>query len=62
MHSRDLKRELPPHTPESRARDAEDDLDYRACSAYLLDHAAGEAEGLYGPQSLTWEIWCEPVS
>ncbi len=61
MHSRDLRRELPPPTPESRARDAEDDRDYRACSAFLLDHAAGEAEGLYGPTSLTWEIWREPV-
>jgi uncharacterized protein (DUF2236 family) len=61
MHVRDPLRSRPQLTPEQRAEDAADDQDFQICAAYVRDHSAGEVEGMYGPSSITWEIWREPV-
>ena len=61
MHVRDPNRRPPPPTPEQCAEDAADDRDFQFCAAYVGEHAAGNREGMYGPGSITWEIWREPA-
>lgn len=61
MHVRDRSRHLPPPTPESILEDAQDEKDFQVCAAYVRDHACGPAEGMYGPQSITWQLWREPL-
>lgn len=61
MHSRDRTRHLPPPTPESLAQDAADQRVYERCRAYVIEHAAGPVEGMFGPDSITWRLWREPA-
>jgi uncharacterized protein (DUF2236 family) len=35
---------------------------HERCVAYLRGAAAGDVPGLYGPSSVTWEIWREPTT
>lgn len=48
-------------TPEAEQQLGQDREHFRKCLDYLREHAAGELEGLYGPGSMTWEIYREPV-
>jgi uncharacterized protein (DUF2236 family) len=34
--------------------------DFETCQAYVRAHAAGEVEGLFGPESVTWTMYREP--
>lgn len=61
MHVRDPNRRPPPLTDAERAENAADDKDFQVCARYVTEHAAGSVEGMYGPQSITWEIWREPL-
>lgn len=61
MHGRDRTRKLPEPTPDSLLQDAEDRARHQRCLAYVRQHAAGRVEGLYGPGSVTWEMWREPL-
>ena len=48
-----------------REEPVEDPADRRIhedCLRYLADAAAGEVEGLFGPDSVTWQIWREPLT
>lgn len=48
-------------SPEDRAEVENDRSRYDECVEYLKQHAAGELEGFYGPNSVTWMIYREPV-
>lgn len=48
-------------TPEAERQLRQDREHFRKCLDYLHEHAAGELEGFYGPGSMTWEIYREPV-
>lgn len=61
MHARDSNHRPPPPSPEQQAEDAQDDEDFQYCASYVAERAAGAVEGLYGPSSITWEIWREPM-
>lgn len=61
MHGRDRTRDLPELTPERRALVAADRQVHQRCLDYVRAHAAGPVEGMYGPGSVTWELWREPV-
>jgi len=50
----------PPREPRGPARDDER-RDFERCLDFVRARAAGEAEGVYGPGSLTWEIMSEPL-
>lgn len=41
--------------------DQQDHADFQACLAYVDAHAAGEVEGLFGPESTSWVIFREPA-
>ncbi|MFL5354037.1 oxygenase MpaB family protein [Archangium sp.] len=48
-------------TPEMEQQLRQDREHFRKCLDYLREHAAGELEGFYGPGSMTWVIYREPV-
>jgi len=47
-----------PIPPEEEEQDS---ADFQACMAYVREHAAGEVEGLFGPESVSWTIFREPA-
>lgn len=49
---------LPPEVQQQLRQDHER---FHQCLDYLREHAAGELEGCYGPGSMTWVIYREPV-
>ncbi|MFY0567300.1 oxygenase MpaB family protein [Archangium lansingense] len=51
-------RSLPPEVQQQISQDSEH---FRKCLDYLREHSAGESEGFYGPGSMTWVIYREPV-
>ncbi|PTL83402.1 oxygenase MpaB family protein [Vitiosangium sp. GDMCC 1.1324] len=53
------RRWAPP--PEVEQQLNQDREHFRKCLDYLREHAAGELEGFYGPGSMTWELYREPV-
>lgn len=61
MHSRDRRRDLPPPTAADLAQDALDQRVYERCRQYVAANAAGKVEGLFGPDSVTWQMWREPA-
>lgn len=61
MHPPDPTRPTHAPTPEQQAEDAADARDFEVCAAFVRAHAAGEVEGMYGPGSVTWAIWREPL-
>lgn len=50
-----------PPPPEMEPQVNEDRERFRKCLDYMREHAAGELEGVYGPDSVAWEIHREPV-
>lgn len=48
-------------SPEVQQQIHQDSEHFRKCLDYLREHAAGEQEGFYGPDSMTWVIYREPV-
>ncbi|QRN97675.1 DUF2236 domain-containing protein [Archangium violaceum] len=48
-------------SPEVEQQISQDREHFRKCLDYLREHAAGELEGIYGPDSMTWLIYREPV-
>ncbi|RKH26916.1 DUF2236 domain-containing protein [Corallococcus praedator] len=48
-------------SPEVQQQISQDSEHFRKCLAYLREHSAGEVEGFYGPDSMTWVIYREPV-
>src|SRR5262245_44376494 len=39
----------------------QDSADFQVCLAYVREHAAGEVEGVFGPESVSWTIFREPA-
>src|SRR5688572_15072888 len=46
---------------EEREEEEQDSADFQACMAYVREHATGEVEGLFGPESVSWTIFREPA-
>lgn len=42
--------------------EVEDDANFRRCVEYVHAHAAGLAEGVYGPDSVAWLMYREPAT
>ncbi|HEX6387188.1 MAG TPA: oxygenase MpaB family protein [Anaerolineae bacterium] len=56
------KRSSPRSLPPVEQRQIEeDDAVFEACLEHAQRHAAGPIEGLYGPNSLAWQIFREPL-
>ena len=53
------RRQPPP--PEVHQQLHQDQERFRQCLDYLRAHSAGELEGCYGPDSMTWVLYREPV-
>lgn len=47
--------------PEEQAEYDRDTDTFNACQTWLREHAAGELEGFYGPDSITWQLYREPI-
>ncbi|WP_143195711.1 oxygenase MpaB family protein [Archangium sp. Cb G35] len=60
MNSQGNPRRWPP-PPEMEQDVSQDRERFRKCLDYMREHAAGETEGVYGPDSMTWMIYREPV-
>lgn len=48
-------------SPEEHQQISQDSEHFRKCLDYLRERSAGELEGIYGPDSMTWVIYREPV-
>ena len=49
-------------TPEDRHWDGADGDSFEATQQWVRKHAMGDVEGLFGPHSLSWEIFGEPLT
>ncbi len=58
MKANSMWRSMPPEVQQQHSQDSEH---FRKCLDYLREHSAGELEGIYGPGSMTWELYREPV-
>ncbi len=52
----------PAAPPEADALNALDDEAHARCVAYVRAHARGRREGLFGPGSVSWEMYREPAT
>lgn len=52
----------PAAPPDGAAQNALDDEVSARCVAFAREHARGAVEGLYGPESLSWEMYREPAT
>lgn len=60
MNTQTNPRRWPP-SPEVEQQINQDRERFRKCLDYMREHAAGEVEGVYGPDSVTWVLYREPV-
>lgn len=58
MQAKSMWRSMPPDVQQQHDQDSEH---FRKCLDYLRERAAGEPEGIYGPGSMTWVLYREPV-
>lgn len=50
------------HPPEDSHWDGTDQANFDVSQNWVREHAIGEQEGLFGPESLSWEIFGEPLT